>query len=155
MRHLMNVERKTIQRRLPMKELRLTAVMACVLVLAAGWAAGYEGYQETIDKRFPLAAGGTVSLENVNGGIELYADRPSYGESIDLETVNGTLDLYLAASAGAEIRAESVNGKLSNDFGIEVHKGKYVGSDLKGTIGGGGASVSLETVNGSITVHSN
>ena len=264
-----------------MKEFRLTAVMSCALLLAAGFAAGYEGYQETIDKKIPLSAGGTVSLENVNGdvtievwessevwvqavksasspellemlkvkidasssavridteypsnrrsehdrhehwkredrgsskveytltiprtavvdevelvngnlmivgveggveaetvngnivvrdgvgdaslstvngGIELYADRLSYGESIDLETVNGTLDLYLAASAGAEIRAESVNGKLRNDFGIDVHKGKYVGSDLKGTIGGGGASVSLETVNGSITVHSN
>jgi len=263
-----------------MNRVRFTTVLSCALLLAAGWVVGFEGYQETIDKRYPLSAGGTVSLENVNGdvtievwensevwvravksasspellerlkvdidasssavridteypstrrskdeahehakrepgsfskveytltiprtavvdemelvngnlmiigveggveaetvngniivrggagdaslstvngGIELYADRLSYGESIDLETVNGTLDLYLAASAGAEISAESVNGTLRNDFGIEVHKGKYVGSDLKGSVGGGGARVSLETVNGSITVHS-
>jgi len=264
-----------------MREFRLTAMASCVLLLVAGWSAGSDEYQETIDKRFPLSAGGTVSLENVNGdvtieawensevwvqavksasspellerlkveidasssavridteypsnrrsedrdhehakhergqsskveytlriprtavidevdlvngnlmiigveggveaetvngnivvrdgagdaslatvngGIELYADRLGYGESIDLETVNGSLDLYLAASAGAEIRAETVNGRLRNDFGIEVHKGKYVGSDFRGTVGGGGASVSLETVNGSITVHNN
>ncbi len=263
-----------------MKEVRLTAVVLCALLLAAGWVAGFEGYQETIDKRFPLSAGGTVSLENVNGDvtievwensevwvqavksassqelldgleveidasssavridtkypstrrskhaardhekrergsftkveytltiprtaivdevdlvngnlmivgveggveaetvngnivvregagdaslstvngdIELHADRFGYGESIDLESVNGALDLYLAASAGAEIRAESLNGRLRNDFGIEVRKGKYVGSDLTGSVGGGGARVNLETVNGSITVHS-
>jgi DUF4097 and DUF4098 domain-containing protein YvlB len=263
-----------------MKKRLVTAVASCVLLLAAGWAVGFEGYQETIDKSFPLAAGGTVSLENVNGdvtievwenaevwvqavksadspelldrlkvdidasssavsidteypsnrrsdrrghdherwegghrvkveytltiprtaiidevelvngnvlivgveggtnaatvngnivvrdgagdaslstvngGIELYLGRLGYGENIDLETVNGTIDLYLSASAGAEIRAESVNGKLRNDFGIEVHKGKYVGSDLEGTIGGGGARVNLESVNGPITVHS-
>ena len=98
---------------------------------------------------------GDASLSTVNGGIELYAERLGYDASVDLETVNGTVDLFLASSAGAEIRAESVNGRLRNDFGVEVHKGKYVGSSFKGTVGGGGARVNLETVNGSITVHSN
>jgi DUF4097 and DUF4098 domain-containing protein YvlB len=97
---------------------------------------------------------GETSLSTVNGGIELYVDRLDSAEQVELETVNGTIDLYLASSVGADVRAESVNGKLANDLGINVKKGKYVGSSFQGSIGGGGSKVKLETVNGSITVHS-
>jgi DUF4097 and DUF4098 domain-containing protein YvlB len=97
---------------------------------------------------------GNASLSTVNGGIELYADRLGSGDSVDLESVNGDVHLFLGASAGAEVRAETVNGKIRNDFGLHVNKHKYVGADLRGTIGGGGALVDLETVNGGITVSS-
>ena len=96
---------------------------------------------------------GDTELGTVNGGIEAHVDRLGLGESLDMESVNGRLDLHLASSIVADMRAESVNGRLTNDFGIDVRKGKYVGSDFRGTIGGGGASVALETVNGSINVH--
>jgi DUF4097 and DUF4098 domain-containing protein YvlB len=96
---------------------------------------------------------GSFELSTVNGAVELYADRLDLDDRVDLESVNGALDLYLSSSAGADVRAESVNGKLSNDFGIEVHRGKYVGSDFRGAVGGGGSRVALETVNGRISVH--
>jgi DUF4097 and DUF4098 domain-containing protein YvlB len=96
---------------------------------------------------------GSASLGTVNGGIEAHIDRLSFDNTLDLEAVNGRLDLYLASSIGADLRADTVNGSLKNDFGIDVRKGKYVGSDFHGSVGGGGASVSLETVNGSINVH--
>jgi DUF4097 and DUF4098 domain-containing protein YvlB len=96
---------------------------------------------------------GSFGLATVNGAVELYADRLDLNDRIDLESVNGALDLYLPSSAGADVRAESVNGKLSNDFGIEVHRGKYVGSDFRGAVGGGGSRVALQTVNGRISVH--
>lgn len=97
---------------------------------------------------------GAMALATVNGGIELYLDRLAASEQAELETVNGSIDLYLGSSIGADIRAESVNGTLSNDLGMAVSKGKYVGSSFKGSVGGGGARVDLETVNGSIKVHS-
>jgi DUF4097 and DUF4098 domain-containing protein YvlB len=96
---------------------------------------------------------GDAEIGTVNGAIEARVDRLSYGNRLDMETVNGRVDLYLASSIEADLAAESVNGKLRNDFGIEVHKGKYVGSDFRGSVGGGGAKVELETVNGSINVH--
>jgi hypothetical protein len=96
---------------------------------------------------------GSADLGTVNGGIEAHVDRLGYGNKLDLESVNGRLDLYLASSVGADLTADSVNGKLENDFGINVRKGKYVGSDFQGSVGGGGAKVALETVNGSINVH--
>jgi len=97
---------------------------------------------------------GSASLGTVNGGIEAHIDRLSYDDKLDLESVNGRLELYLASSLGADLSADTVNGSLKNDFGIEVRRGKYVGSDFHGSVGGGGARVSLETVNGSINVHS-
>ena len=99
-------------------------------------------------------AAGPADLETVNGGIELYLDRARADAEIDLGSVNGAIDLYLPASAAARIQAETVNGHLSNDFGIEVHTGKYVGASFAGTIGGGGPRIEIETVNGRISVHS-
>lgn len=96
---------------------------------------------------------GSAALETVNGAIEAYIDRLDFNDELELESVNGRLDLYLASYVSAEIRADSVHGSLGNDFGFEVRKGKFVGSDFSGSIGGGGARVSLETVNGSIRVH--
>jgi DUF4097 and DUF4098 domain-containing protein YvlB len=98
-------------------------------------------------------AAGSAELETVNGDIELRLDGAADADRIELQSVNGTIDLFLGPSTGAEIRAETVNGGLSNDFGIEVRKGKYVGASFDGTIGGGGPRVELETVNGRIAVH--
>jgi DUF4097 and DUF4098 domain-containing protein YvlB len=97
---------------------------------------------------------GRVELSAVNGNIEMSADVLRASDRFELESVNGTIDLYLAPSAGAEIEAETLNGNLSSDFGFEVHKGKFVGADMRGTIGGGGAEIELGTVNGAIAVHS-
>lgn len=118
---------------------------------------GVEGgvEAETVNGDMVVRNGaGDFSLATVNGGIELYTDRLAIGDDVEMESVNGALDLYLAGSVSADIRAESVNGRLSNDFNIEVRKGKYVGSSFRGSVGGGGSEIDLETVNGKVSVHS-
>lgn len=95
---------------------------------------------------------GAIELESVNGSIECSAGS-HLGDSVSLAAVNGTIDLHLAPGTNAHVTAETVNGRLSNDLGFEVRKGKYVGASMSGTIGGGGATVELETVNGAIAVH--
>ena len=122
-------------------------------LLIVGVEGGVEA--ETVNGNIVAREGsGEASLSTVNGEIELYVDRLDSSERVELETVNGTIDLYLSSSVGADIRAESVNGRLANDLGIDVKKGKYVGSSFRGSVGGGGSQVDLETVNGRITVHS-
>jgi len=109
---------------------------------------------ETVNGNIVVREGaGGASLSTVNGTIELYVGNGGSTESIEMESVNGSLDLYLSPSVGADIRAETVNGRIANEFGIEVRKGKYVGSSLKGAVGHGGSRVDLDTVNGSINVH--
>ncbi|HSN57318.1 MAG TPA: DUF4097 family beta strand repeat-containing protein, partial [Candidatus Sulfomarinibacteraceae bacterium] len=92
---------------------------------------------------------GELEIETVNGDIEIDIES-SPSAAIELSSVNGTIDVRLAGSA--EIVAETVNGRISNDFGIEVKKGKYVGSSMRGPVGGGGTVIELETVNGGISV---
>lgn len=96
---------------------------------------------------------GTVEVSTVNGGIELWAGRIRPDAEVELSSVNGTVDLHLPPGIGATFEAETVNGSLHNDFGIEVRKGKYVGADMNGVVGSGEIRISLDTVNGSVRVH--
>jgi DUF4097 and DUF4098 domain-containing protein YvlB len=96
---------------------------------------------------------GSVSVETVNGAVEIALDRLQPGDHVSIEAVNGSIDVYLPAGAAVDLDAETVNGRLSNDLGIEVKKGKYVGASMHGQTGGGGAKISLESVNSSIAVH--
>ncbi|HNX50789.1 MAG TPA: hypothetical protein PKL08_11525, partial [Thermoanaerobaculaceae bacterium] len=96
------------------------------------------------------ALGGSIDLDTVNGTTELELDVLEVGQHVVLESVNGAVELRLPAAVSADIRAETVNGAISNDFGLEVTKHEHVGRELSGAIGGGGADVRLETVNGSI-----
>jgi hypothetical protein len=96
-------------------------------------------------------AAGELDIETVNGRIEV--DVPStVVDDVSLSSVNGTIELYVSGSA--DVRAETVNGSISNDFGLEVKKGRYVGSSMAGSIGGGGPRIDLETVNGAIVLSS-
>jgi hypothetical protein len=97
---------------------------------------------------------GSVEASTVNGPLNVIATRVGPGAEFDLESVNGLIDLRLAPGIGVEVDAESVNGHIRNDFGIDVHKGKWVGSNMRGVVGDGSIRVSLETVNGNIRLAS-
>ena len=72
------------------------------------------------------------------------------------DTVNGSIQVYLPENASASVNAESLNGSIKGgDFDLEVHKGRFIGRDMQGTIGDGSARLSLDTVNGSIRVAKN
>ncbi len=107
------------------------------------------------------AVNGTVTLRNVAGDIRvetvngtqqiaLAALDPS--ASVSLESVNGHIELTLPSGAGADVHAETVNGRISNDLGLEVEKHRWVGAELSGRLGGGGARVEISTVNGGMTI---
>lgn len=94
-----------------------------------------------------------AKLGTVNGGIEAWFDRFGDGQRVNLESVNGRLTIHIPENADVDIKAETVHGSLSNDFGLKVEKG-FVGRDLRGKIGNGSARLSLDTVNGSISIRS-
>ncbi len=117
-------------------------------LLIAGVEGGIEA--DTVNGTIVVrGAAGEIELETVNGRIELELGS-AMTEDVSLDSVNGTIEVFLTGSA--EIRAETVNGRIRNDFGIEVKKGKYVGSSMNGSIGGGGPTIEIETVNGGIRV---
>jgi DUF4097 and DUF4098 domain-containing protein YvlB len=93
---------------------------------------------------------GNAHLELVNGSVHASATKLPAKARIHIETVNGSCDLALPADAGAELSAETVNGKARCELPLSNATNKR--NELSGTIGNGGATVKLESVNGSVSV---
>lgn len=95
---------------------------------------------------------GTANLSTVNGEVRADFDRLETGSKIVLSTVNGHVNLTIPSDSSATINADSLNGNISNDFGLPVRKGKYVGRDLYGRLGAGDVRIKLDSVNGALAI---
>ena len=95
---------------------------------------------------------GTANLSTVNGEVHADFDRLENGSKIVLSTVNGHVNLTIPSDASATINADTLNGNISNDFGLPVRKGKYIGRDLYGRLGAGDVRIKLDSVNGALAI---
>jgi DUF4097 and DUF4098 domain-containing protein YvlB len=94
---------------------------------------------------------GRVKLESVNGRMEARFERVT-NSPVELSSVNGGIDLILPSDAKAELEASTVSGGIDDDFGLHVRRHRFVGQDLRGELGGGGAHIRLSNVNGRIEI---
>jgi hypothetical protein len=94
---------------------------------------------------------GPVQATTVNGSIEANMQSLTTGD-VRLTTVNGSVSAGLPLKLNANIDAETVNGRVETDFPVKI-VGKISPRHLRGTIGNGGPTLKLVTVNGSITLH--
>ncbi len=95
---------------------------------------------------------GEVKLSTINGKVEAMFGRLNETKAISLGSVNGQVSLTIPSDSNAEIKAGTVHGSISNDFGLPVRRGDYVGRDLAGQLGQGGARIKLGNVHGAITI---
>ena len=95
---------------------------------------------------------GEIKLSTVNGGIEASAASLNEAKGVTLSSVNGPIVLFVPSGASAQVKASTVHGAITNDFGLEVEDGQYVGHNLSGQIGSGGPRIRLSNVNGSIAI---
>jgi DUF4097 and DUF4098 domain-containing protein YvlB len=95
---------------------------------------------------------GEVRLSTVNGGLEATFSRLDEAKPVSLNSVNGSVVLIIPSDANAQLRASTVHGGITNDFGLKVIDGEYVGHELNGQLGSGGVRIKLGNVNGRITV---
>lgn len=93
---------------------------------------------------------GPINLSVINGRLEATLDHLNEAGDVNLSSVNGPLVVTLPSDANATLRASTVHGGITNDFNLPVRVGEYVGRDLEGRIGQGGADVRLSNVNGSV-----
>ena len=98
---------------------------------------------------------GDVFLNTVNGSVSF--STTGLGRA---STVNGSIrgeigsadwSDTLPQTLSTDVRATTVNGDITADFPITV-QGRVQRRKLEGTIGGGGRTLALDTVNGSITL---
>ena len=95
---------------------------------------------------------GAAELSTVNGEVAADFDQLAANSRINLSTVNGRVNLVIPSDSNATLKADSLNGNISNDFGLPVRKGKYIGRDLHGRIGGGQVPIKLNSVNGPLSI---
>ena len=103
----------------------------------------------TVNGGIDVVAGGIVRAETVNGDIHARMGQGAWTGTLEFKTVNGSVSLTAPASLSTEIDAETVNGAVDSDFPITV-QGRMERRHLRGTIGAGGRSLEIETVNGGI-----
>lgn len=96
---------------------------------------------------------GTVSAKTINGSIDAVFERTKPTDAQSYSTVNGDVDVQLASGINADLKAETVSGKIKIDeeLGITVEK-QMVGQKASGRVGAGGPALTAKTVNGSIEI---
>ncbi|MGI8899250.1 MAG: DUF4097 family beta strand repeat-containing protein [Pyrinomonadaceae bacterium] len=95
---------------------------------------------------------GVAKLSTVNGSLEAAFTKLEEAKPITLGSVNGNVTLIIPSDANAVVRAGTVHGAISNEFGLNVQHGDYVGHELYGQIGAGGPRIKLGNVNGRISL---
>jgi hypothetical protein len=95
---------------------------------------------------------GEAKLNTVNGELEAVFAQLDPTKTLSLGSVNGNLLMIIPSDSNAVIRAETLSGSISNDFGLDTQDGEYVGHSLYGQIGSGGPRIKLGNVNGGINV---
>lgn len=95
---------------------------------------------------------GITKLSTVNGTLEATFSKLEESKPITLGSVNGNVLLVIPSDTNAIVKAGTVHGGISNEFGLEVQHGDYVGHELYGQLGTGGPRVRLDNVNGRITI---
>lgn len=95
---------------------------------------------------------GDVKLSNVNGRVEVAIASLIDSKAVTLNSVNGNIVLTIPTNANADLRANTLHGAITNDFGLPVNNRETVGHDLSGQLGSGGTRVHLSNVNGQIAI---
>ena len=116
---------------------------------------GVEGSVKASSINGPVSVRGLMGearLSTINGPLQAVFTQLDESKAISLGSVNGNVTLIIPSDANAMVRASTVHGSISNDFGIQVKHGEYVGHSLDGQIGSGGPKVKLQNVNGGIRI---
>jgi Putative adhesin len=105
--------------------------------------------------------GSSIELKDVAGAINTkivqgdtkVAVKGGLSGAQAFKSVNGDIELRLEDNTGADISAETVDGEIEADDDLRLKvESKRVGQSATGRIGGGGATISIKTVNGDIRI---
>jgi hypothetical protein len=118
-------------------------------VAARGLTAAAEAY--TVNGGITIETTSWAQASTVNGSIGARIGATLWDGDAEFDTVNGRITVDLPRDASFEVHASTVNGSMSTDFPLTV-RGKWGPKQMSGTVGGGGRSLSLSTVNGDMAL---
>jgi putative adhesin len=95
---------------------------------------------------------GTVVAKTTNGSVDVvHSGPPAPDGKLDCDALNGSIKVRLPAQASFSLEAETTNGKVTTDFPLSDTR-KSDRNHLWAEVGTGGATISLNTFNGSVSV---
>lgn len=106
-------------------------------------------HASTVNGSVRVTTTGLAEASTVNGSVYVEMGRADWSDEIEFTTVNGKITLIMPDRLNTEVRASTVNGEIESDYPVMV-TGKFGPRRMRGTIGNGGRSLSLSTVNGGI-----
>ncbi len=105
----------------------------------------------TVSGPVRVSTTGRAWATSVSGDLELRMGEAGQ-EDMDFHTVSGDITLWLPSDFSAEVAFNSLSGDFDSDFDLAVRSrsGRWIGLNLKGTIGQGGPELSINTVSGDV-----
>lgn len=94
-------------------------------------------------------SGANVVKGKVLSGFIVYQGDINPDGKYSLKSHSGRIEMILPSGSTFDVEAKTFSGKIVSDFDITV-SGKISKMQLQGTVGGGGASVTLKTFSGNI-----
>ncbi|MDQ1612370.1 MAG: hypothetical protein QOG00_2301 [Pyrinomonadaceae bacterium] len=95
---------------------------------------------------------GEAKLSNVSGVLEASFERLDDASNVTLGNVSGQIVLLIPSDTNGTIKANTLSGQITNDLGLPVRRGEYIGHDMSGQLGRGGARIKLNNVSGQIKI---
>ena len=95
---------------------------------------------------------GEAKLTNVSGTLEATFERLDDASNVMLANVSGAIILVIPSDTNGTLKANTLSGSISNDLGLPVRRGEYVGNDMAGQLGRGGARLKVSNVSGTIKI---
>jgi hypothetical protein len=105
----------------------------------------------TVNGSVKLTTAGIARANTVNGSVDVTMGRADWDGSLELETVNGGVTVRFRTPLNAELNAGTVNGRIETDLPVQV-QGRVTPRRMTGTIGAGGRTLVLRSVNGAIRI---
>lgn len=94
------------------------------------------------------STGGPVSANTVNGSIDVQMGTVGDGD-LSFETVNGSIEVFVPEGINADLEMRTVNGSVGSDFPLTL-TGRINPRRIRATLGKGGRTLELVTVNGNV-----
>jgi len=112
-----------------------------------------EGYVKATTTNGDIDISGTTGVDDListNGGIS--AEIFDIEKDVDIQTTNGGIDLYINPMLNSSIQISTINGGITiiGDF---INETESSFKSFKGTIGSGGYTINVVTVNGGVKIY--
>jgi hypothetical protein len=97
-------------------------------------------------------ATGLIKFREINGVVDVTLG-PIAGNAVRITNVNGAVNLLFEGPVNADVNAWSINGDINPDLpNVEKLSAEPSTGRLKARIGGGGAIIEINDVNGNVTL---